>query len=188
MMKIGYARVSTTHQSLDNQINQLEAAGCEKIFSEKRSGKKGSEREQFELMKEFIREGDVVFVTKLDRLARSVVDLHKTANYMEMKSVDLKVLHQQIDTTFPAGKLMFSILGAIAEFERDLIHDRVQEGIEAAKKKGTKFGRKEILTSEDKKDVLELYNKGKSVLSISRIYHVTRNTIYRAIKVMSQKQ
>ena len=149
-MNVGYARVSTTGQNLENQIEQLQSVGCKKIFSEKRSGKNESDREQFKIMMEFLREGDVLYVTKLDRLARSVIDLHNTAKFLQNKDVNLKVLHQNIDTTSPAGRLLFTMLGAIAEFERDLINERVREGIEAAKKKGVQFGRKVILSTKEK--------------------------------------
>ena len=116
-MNVGYARVSTSSQNLENQIDQLKDAGCVKIFSEKKSGKNKADRKQFNFMMDFVREGDILFITKLNRLARSVIDL------------------QNIDTTTPAGRLLFTILGAIAEFERDIINERVKEGIEAAKKK-----------------------------------------------------
>lgn len=109
-MNIGYVRVSTSSQNLENQMDQLKAAGCEKIFSEKRSGKNESDREQFKIMMDFIREGDVLFVTKLDRLARSVIDLHKIAKFLQDQDVDLKVLHQNIDTSTPAGRLLFTML------------------------------------------------------------------------------
>lgn len=88
-------------------------------------------------MMDFVREGDVLFLTKLDRLARSVIDLHNISKFLQNKDVNLKVLHQNIDTTSLAGRLLFTMLGAIAEFERDLINERVREGIEAAKKKGS---------------------------------------------------
>ncbi len=99
---------------------------------------------------DFVREGDILFITKLDRLARSVIDLQNIAKFLEDKNVDLKVIHQNIDTTTPAGRLLFTMLGAIAEFERDLINERVREGIEAAKKNGAQFGRKAILNSKEK--------------------------------------
>lgn len=186
-MNVGYARVSTSSQSLENQIQQLKAAGCEKIFSEKRSGKNAYDREQFKIMKNFIREGDVLFVTKLDRLARSVIDLHEFAKYLENKDVNLKVLNQNIDTTSPAGRLLFTMLSAIAEFERDLINERVREGIAAAKAKGVKFGRKAILSYKEKKVIYKQHEKGKSVIWLSNFFHVVRNTIYRAIKDVAQK-
>jgi DNA invertase Pin-like site-specific DNA recombinase len=120
-MNVGYARVSTSSQNLENQIDQLKEAGCEKIFSEKKSGKNKDDRQQFNIMMDFVREGDILLITKLDRLARSVIDLQNIAKFLEDKDVGLKVLHQNIDTTSPAGRLLFTMLGAIAEFERDLI-------------------------------------------------------------------
>ena len=158
-MNVGYARVSTSSQNLENQIDQLKSAGCEKIFS----GKNEADREQFKIMMGFVREGDVLYITKLDRLARSVIDLHNIAKFLQNKDVNLKVLHQNIDTTSPAGRLLFTMLGAIAEFERDLINERVREGIEAAKKKGIQFGRKAILGNKDKNFIHKQHEKGKSV-------------------------
>ena len=158
-MNVGYARVSTSSQNLENQIDQLKSAGCEKIFSEKRSGKNEADREQFKIMMGFVREGDVLYITKLDRLARSVIDLHNIAKFLQNKDVNLKVLHQNIDTTSPAGRLLFTMLGAIAEFERDLINERVREGIEAAKKKGIQFGRKAILGNKDKNFIHKQHEK-----------------------------
>lgn len=187
-MYIGYARVSTSSQSLENQIEQLKAVGCEKIFSEKKSGKNEADREQFHIMMDFIREGDVLFVTKLDRLARSVIDLQNFAKYLDDKAVDLKVLHQNIDTTTPAGRLLFTMLGAIAEFERDLINERVREGIEAARLKGVHFGRQSILTSQEKTTIYQQYKEGRSVAWLSQLFHVARNTIYRAIKDIARKK
>ncbi len=187
-MNVGYARVSTSSQSLENQIEQLKTVGCEKIFSEKRSGKNETDRQEFQIMKNFIREGDVLFVTKLDRLARSVIDLHEFAKFLQDKDVGLKVLHQNIDTTSPAGRLLFTMLGAIAEFERDLINERVREGIEAAKLKGVKFGRKAILSYKEKNVIYKQHEKGKSVAWLSKFFHVARNTIYRAIKDVAKKK
>lgn len=158
-MNVGYVRVSISSQSLENQIEQLKAAGCEKIFSEKRSWKNETDREQFKIMKNFIRGGYVLFVTKLDRLARSVIDLHEFAKFLEEKDVGLKVLHQSIDTTSPA-----------------------------ARAKGVKFGRKAILSSKEKNVIYKQHEKGKSVIWLSSFFHVARNTIYRALKEIAQKK
>jgi DNA invertase Pin-like site-specific DNA recombinase len=187
-MNVGYARVSTSSQNLENQIDQLKSAGCIKIFSEKRSGKNEADREQFKIMMDFVREGDILFITKLDRLARSVIDLHNIAKFLEDKNVDLKVIQQNIDTTTPAGRLLFTMLGAIAEFERDLINERVKEGIEAAKKKGVQFGRKAILNNKEKNVIYKEHEKGKSVAWLSKFFHVARNTIYRALKDVAKKK
>jgi len=187
-MYVGYARVSTSSQNLENQIDQLKDAGCVKIFSEKKSGKNKADCQQFNLMMDFIREGDILFITKLDRLARSVIDLQNIAKFLEDKSVDLKVIQQNIDTTTPAGRLLFTMLGAIAEFERDLINERVKEGIEAAKKKGVQFGRKAILNNKEKNVIYKEHEKGKSVAWLSKFFHVARNTIYRAIKDVAKKK
>jgi len=187
-MNVGYARVSTSSQNLGNQIEQLKIAGCEKIFSEKKSGKNEADRREFNIMMDFIREGDVLFITKLDRLARSVIDLQNISKSLEDKNVDLKVMQQNIDTTTPAGSLLFTMLGAIAEFERDLINERVREGIEAAKKKGIQFGRRAILNSKEKNVIYKEYEKGKSVAWLSKFFYVARNTIYRAIKDVAKKK
>ena len=139
-------------------------------------------------MMDFVREGDVLFITKLDRLARSVIDLHNIAKFLEDKNVDLKVIQQNIDTTTPAGRLLFTMLGAIAEFERDLINERVKKGIEAAKKKGVQFGRTAILNNKEKNVIYKEHEKGKSVAWLSKFFHVSRNTIYRAIKDVAKKK
>jgi len=186
-MNVGYARVSTSSQNLENQIDQLKSVGCKKIFFEKRSGKNKSDREQFKNMMDFVREGDVLYITKLDRLARSVIDLHNIAKFLQNKDVNLKVLHQNIDTTSPTGRLLFTMLGAIAEFERDLINECVKEGIESAKKKGVQFGRRAILSTKEKNVIYKQHKKGRSVALLSKLFHVARNTIYRAIKDIEKK-
>jgi len=146
-MKIGYARVSSIGQSLDLQVKALKNAGCEKIFSEKVSGAK-SQRKDFDAMMEFAREGDQVMVTRLDRLSRSSMELQNTAKTLENKKIDLRVLEQDIDTSSPSGKLLFNMIGIVAEFERDMINERAAEGRKAAMKNGVKFGRKKALELE----------------------------------------
>ena len=114
-MKVGYARVSSQGQSLDTQIEKLEAFGCEKVFQEKRSGASRSKREAVNAALEYCREGDVLVITKLDRLARSMFDLQGIVQELERKKVDFVVLDQKIDTTTPTGRLTFHLLGAVAE-------------------------------------------------------------------------
>lgn len=135
MATIGYARVSTTGQSLDAQLTAL--SGCDKVFKEKVSGAK-DDRPQLNLMLEFVREGDSVVVTKLDRLARNTRHLLEIAEYLSGKQVTLKIQNLGIDTGTPTGKLMLTMVGAIATFERELMLERQAEGIAIAKqsKKG----------------------------------------------------
>jgi DNA invertase Pin-like site-specific DNA recombinase len=181
IMKIGYARVSTSGQDYETQLAKLRAEGCEEIFSEKQSGKQADNREQLQAALKFSRKGDVLVITKLDRLARSMGDLWQIVRELDGKGVGFKVLDQAgMDTTTPTGKLMFNILGSIAEFERDLINARTAEGRAAAKSKGVKFGRKEKLTSEQVEALRADVKAGDlSMQSIADKYGVARNSVYR---------
>ena len=180
-MKIGYARVSTTGQDYETQINKLRVEGCEEIFSEKQSGKSAENREQLQAALKYARKGDVLVITKLDRLARSMGDLWQIVRELDSKGVGFKVLDQTgMDTTTPTGKLMFNILGSIAEFERDLINARTAEGRQAAKAKGVKFGRKEKLTSEQVEALQADVKAGiLSMQAIGDKYGIARNSVYR---------
>lgn len=180
-LRIGYARVSSQGQSLDNQVERLTNTGCEKLFTEKYSGAK-SDRKQLQAALDFVREGDALVVTKLDRLARSAVDLGQIARKLESKDVDLVVLDQQIDTTTPTGKLMFTLIGAFAEFERDLIRERCQEGIAKAKDRGVKFGRRPKLTAkqiEQLKAEFKANEIGRGELAEK--YGISRPSLYRLV-------
>jgi DNA invertase Pin-like site-specific DNA recombinase len=179
-MKIGYARVSTTGQDYDTQLAKLKAEGCEKIFSEKQSGKNADNREQLQQALEFCREGDVLVVTKLDRLARSMGDLWQIVRKLEEKGCAFKVLDQAgMDTSSATGKLLFNILGSIAEFERDLINARTDEGRKAAKAKGVKFGRKPKLDDNQVKAMKQdVQARELSMQAIADKYGVTRKTVY----------
>lgn len=141
MVNIGYARVSTDGQSLDVQLAQLQKAGCGKIFQEKISGAKHV-RPQLVALLDYVREGDVVTVCKLDRIARSTKHLLEIVEQLEKKGVAFKVLNINLDTSTPTGKLMLTMLGAIAEFERSLMLERQKEGIDKAKQAGRYKGRK----------------------------------------------
>lgn len=180
-MKIGYARVSTTGQDYETQLAKLKAEGCEKIFSEKQSGKSADNREQLQQALDFCREGDVLVVTKLDRLARSMGDLWVIVRKLEEKGCAFKVLDQSgMDTSNATGKLLFNILGSIAEFERDLINARTEEGRKAAKAKGVKFGRKAKLSDAQVKAIQGDVRAGEmSMQAIADKYGIARNSVYR---------
>ncbi len=146
-MRIGYARVSTKDQDLSLQLEALEQAGCEKIFREKESGK-NAQRPQLQEMMSQLRQGDVVVVWKLDRLARSIRDLIDLVNKMHQEGVELQSLRDQIDTNTPQGKFTFHLFAAMAEFERDLISERTKAGLAAARAQGRTGGRPKGLSQK----------------------------------------
>ncbi|MFJ5760834.1 recombinase family protein [Neobacillus sp. NPDC093182] len=189
MAIIGYARVSTKEQELELQIEKLTGYGCEKIFMEKQSGAK-SDREELAKALDYLREGDKLVVYKLDRLARSTFDLHKIVKELHDRGIALVFIKEQIDFSSPPGKLMFTMLGAIAEFERDLIADRTAEGRERAKAQGEHMGR--IGKPEkDIKKALKLYSEresnGLSVQDIVRMTNVPRSTLYAKVREQGLK-
>ncbi len=180
-MKVGYARVSTTGQDLSTQIEKLTAEGCEKIITEKQSGKSADDREELQRALYWMSKEDVLVVTKLDRLARSMADLHQIANTLHDKGAAFKVTDQAgIDTTTATGKLLFNVLGSIAEFERDLINARTAEGRKAAKAKGVKFGRKPKMTDDQIEAIRADVAAGElSKQAIADKYGIARNSVYR---------
>lgn len=179
-MKIGYARVSSKDQDCAIQIAALTAAGCEKVFHEKMSGRQAESRLALNEALEFCRNGDVLHITRLDRLARNLRDLHNIAASLEAKGVGLICVSQSgVDTTTPTGKLMFSILGAVAEFEADIIHERQAEGIIKAKAEGKYKGRGASL---DYAEIKKLHKKGINPTDIASLLKVGRSSVYRALK------
>jgi len=181
-MKIAYARCSTQNQNLDAQLEQLK--DCDKIFKEKLSGGK-SDRPQLHSAIDYLREGDSLVITKLDRLARSLTDLHKLVDMIEAKGATLNVLNQAIDTSTSSGKLMFSMLGAFAEFEKDIINERVQEGLERARAKGVKFGKPRQIQDKDRKRIVELVDDEGNNLTkqeIADMIGCSRNQVYKIYK------
>ena len=182
-MYIGYARVSTPEQHLQVQLDALAAAGCEKIFSETFSAKQADNRPELQRALEFVREGDVLIITKLDRLARSMSDLWQIVGLLERKQVAFKVLDQVgLDTSQATGKLLFNILGSIAEFERDLINTRTAEGRAAAKQRGVKFGRTPALSAEQLAQLKAEVETGQlSMSALAKKYGVGRSTVYRLV-------
>jgi DNA invertase Pin-like site-specific DNA recombinase len=165
-MRVDYARVSTVGQKLDIQLNHL--ADCDRIIREKASASSTKNRPELKSALDFVREEDVFVVTKLDRLARSVVDILIIVQLLEGKNVDLIVMDQGIDTTTIYGKRQFNILAAIGEFERGLIRERSLEGREKAKARGIVFRARPKLTSQEVCDLLKDYEtSGCSKLEIA---------------------
>jgi DNA invertase Pin-like site-specific DNA recombinase len=175
-MKIGYARVSSTGQNEAAQVDLLSRNGAEELFIDKASGKSREGRPKLAEAIRFARKGDVLLVTRLDRLARSVVDLHAIATELEGKGVDLIVTEQSIDTTTPHGRLMFNMLGAIAEFETDLRRERQLEGIAKAKAEGRYKGRP---ASVDAQAVRSALAGGETPTAIAKRLRIARSTVYR---------
>ncbi|GAA0295552.1 recombinase family protein [Psychrosphaera haliotis] len=174
---IGYARVSTTGQKLDVQLDALTAQGCTKIYQEKRSGKT-ADRPELEKMLDYVREGEAIVVTKLDRLGRSVADLANISKLLEDKGVGLIVLDQGIDTTTPHGKLMFHMIAAVAEFELSLRYERQMEGIAKAKEQGVKFGRKKTI---DRERVHQLREEGLSLGKIAAEVGCSKAAVHKVL-------
>lgn len=180
---IGYARCSSSSQSLDVQLEKLKAAGCSRVFSEKLSGREADNRPELQRCLEYVREGDILVICKLDRMARSLLDLAKISDRLNRKGVALRVLDQAIDTSTAEGRLMFGMLGAFAEFERDLIRSRAAEGVRLARAKGVRFGRKEALTSDQKATLRRLrLEEGFSISQLQAKYQIGRATVYRALQ------
>ncbi len=179
MNYIGYARVSTTGQTLGAQIEKLSEAGCNTIFQEKVSGAKIN-RVEFQKLLNKLENGDVLVVTRLDRLARSTSDLLKIVNGLEVKGSRLKSLAEPwADTTTPSGKLMLTIMGGLAELERSLIVERTSEGRERAKLAGRKFGRPSKLSRYQINEARRMKSAGETNAEIARFFDVSRSTISR---------
>jgi DNA invertase Pin-like site-specific DNA recombinase len=176
----GYARVSTDGQTLDVQIDQLQAAGATKVFREKQSGAKTDRAELAKLIRT-MKEGDILLVTKLDRLARSLRDIVNVLHTItQEKNAHFKVTtNPAMDTTSIYGKALIGMLGSFAELERDLIIQRTGEGRIKAKSNGVKFGRKHKLTPHQKTQALELRAEGKSQKEIGQLLNVSHQTIGR---------
>lgn len=179
MATFGYARVSTDGQSLEAQLAQLQAAGAVKVFAEKESGAR-SDRPQLARAIEILDKGDVLLVTRLDRLARSALDLLNTLEQISKRKAGFKsIADQWCDTTTPHGKLMITILGGLAEFERSLIIARCNEGRQRAKANGVKFGPAYKLTDHQKQEATKLLNEGKTQVEVAKLFNVSHQTIGR---------
>src|SRR5512132_3695337 len=178
-MLIGYARVSTTDQTIDLQKDALEKAGCSKIFTDTASGAK-AERTGLDEALNYVRAGDTVVVWRLDRLGRSLKHLIETIIKLNNQKIGFKSITESIDTTTSGGKLIFHIFGALAEFERDIIKERTQAGLTAARARGRKGGRPKALTLKQAQQAQTLYNaKNQTIDDICWTLKISRATLYR---------
>lgn len=188
-MKIGYARVSTVGQNLESQLEALESYGCEKIFKEKKSGTSTKQREELLRAIEHCREGDIFCVTNLDRCSRSVLDLNEIVKTLNDKGVKFKAINQDFDTTTSSGQLVMNILGAMAQFETAIRRERQLEGIESAKKRGVKFGKKKAeLSDTDIQRAIQMQADGFTGNEIAKEFNLVRSTILKYIKEYKERQ
>lgn len=181
-MIYGYARVSTLDQKLDNQIELLKSAGCTSIYKEKKSGADAARPELKKLLAA-IEQGDTIVITRLDRLARSTIDLLKIMKDLEERGVYLKSLADAwIDTTTAAGKLIVTVFAGLAEFERALIKERTAEGLARAKERGVVLGRRRKMTSIQIREAVAMRSVGRSYEEIGEIFGISRQTVAREIQ------
>jgi len=180
MKTIGYARVSTTDQNLEAQLEKLQLAGCDKVFKEKASGAK-ADRTELAALLDYARHGDTVVVTKLDRIARSTKHLLDIVDNLQDKGVTFKALNIDLDTSTATGKLMLTMLGAIATFEREMMLERQLEGIAQAKQAGVYKGRKPTAKAQAKQ-VMELLNQGKTKQAVANTLNIGVASVYRIAK------
>lgn len=176
MALIGYARVSSVGQSLDVQLDKLHH--CDKIYEEKKSGAAGR-RPRLEACLEYVREGDTLVVTRLDRLARSTLHLCQIAEELKRKGVNLQVLDQNIDTGDATGRLLFNMLGAIAQFETEIRAERQLDGIHKAKANGVRFGRQKSLTKAQIDELHQRRKQGALIKTLMKDYGLSKASVYR---------
>lgn len=177
---VGYARVSSVGQSLDVQLSKLAEYGCDKVYQEKRSGTT-ADRPELKKCLDYVRDGDVLVITKLDRLARSTFHLTQLAEDLSKNGVELVVLDQHIDTSTPTGKLLFNVLASIAEFETEIRKERQLDGIAKAKTNGVKFGAKTKLTDEQLTQMKSERESGVLIKDLMSKYKLSKASIYRLL-------
>ena len=179
MALVGYARVSSVGQSLDVQLDKL--SHCDKIFQEKKSGAT-DRRPRLATCLEYVREGDTLVVTRLDRLARSTLHLCQVGESLQQKKVNLHVLDQNIDTSNATGRLLFNMLGAIGQFETEIRAERQMDGIQKAKKKGVKFGRIKSLAPKQVSELRKRRQNGDLIKNLMKDYDLSKASVYRYLR------
>ena len=187
-MKVGYARVSKEEQHEALQVDALNEAGCEKLFTDKLSGAK-TDRKGLNDILEFMRPGDTLVVWKLDRLGRSLQHLISILNDLQNRNIGFVSLTENIDTTTPGGKLIFHVMGALAEYERAINQERTNAGLAAARARGRFGGRKRVITNGKEKQIQMLMANGEMTLSeIMEATGVSRSTLYRYRKMPKEEE
>ncbi len=176
MALVGYARVSSVGQSLDVQLDKLK--NCQKIFQEKKSAS-GGRQPQLLACLEYVREGDTLVITRLDRLARSTLHLCQIAEQLRRKDVELHVIDQNINTADATGRLLFNMLGAINQFETEIRSERQTDGINKAKQKGVKFGASKKLTESQAKEMRKKRKDGVLIKDLMKEYNLSKASVYR---------
>jgi len=185
---LGYARVSTDDQNLHLQLDALNLAGCEKIFEDRFSGAK-SERPGLQNILDYARSGDTIVVWRLDRFSRSLKDLIDIVTLLGSKEIGLKSLQEAIDTSSSSGKLIFHLFGALAEFERNLIRERTQAGLKAARARGRHGGRPKALSQDKQALSVKLYDDKKhTVYQICEMMGISKPTLYKYIEAAKGNQ
>jgi len=181
MGKIGYARVSTRDQNLDNQIDMLKNHGCESIFSEKVSGRK-YKRTELDNCLDYMREGDTLVLTKLDRLGRTTKQLIELSQHLDNHGIDLEIIDMNINTKDAMGKMFFTMMSAFAELETNLLSERTKKGLEASRARGRKGGRPKI--DNKKTDMIKSLYKSEEYTGkeIAKMTDVSRTTVYRVVQ------
>ncbi|MFD6096189.1 recombinase family protein [Nocardiopsis flavescens] len=178
---VGYARVSTRDQKLDRQLRVLEAAGCARVFADRKSGK-DADRPELRACLAYLRPGDTLVVASLNRLARSLADLITLVSDLRRAEIGFRSLHEALDTTTPGGRLVFHVFAALAE----LIVEGTKEGLEAARAAGTRLGRPPAMTPEQVRHARDLLTRpDNSVASIARLLGVSRSTLYKHVPELS---
>jgi DNA invertase Pin-like site-specific DNA recombinase len=183
MVNIGYARVSTPEQSLDRQLDELRDHGCERVFSETASGKRGAHRPQWDDCLAHLRSGDGLVVVELSRLGRNTGDLSRLLDYLDERGIGLQILNLGIDTTTPAGRLIFTITGAVAAMERELLVERTQSGLAAARARGRVGGRLRSYTTPQQREAQRLYDLGQMTIEqVASAVGSSSSTVYRYLR------
>ncbi|MBT2616134.1 MULTISPECIES: recombinase family protein [unclassified Bacillus (in: firmicutes)] len=180
-MIFGYARVSTTKQSLNMQIDELTKYRCDEIVTEKESGAK-KDRKELQTLLGKLRKGDTLVVYKLDRLGRTMHQLVNLLNDFQEKEINFVSIKDGIDTSTTMGRFLFNIFGAMAEMEREVINERVRSGLESAKARGRNGGRKKAHTKEQIKAMMQMVENGANKTEVCEVFNVPRTTLYRYIK------